>query len=451
MIKGKTIIELTDVHTGEVERHEDNNMVTNALNKIFEPLGYFKIPSNIAEAFLPLYEKALGGILLFDGHIEENADTLFAPATVKMTGCGVYSQQNTTNFTYRGNFNVTESEIDIKNKFAKYVYDFPTSIANGTIACVCLTSKDGGCGSYGFLERCDSRTGSFLSRMTTEIPNAKIKYAGTTDSKEYAFFLNKEADIMYCFMINSLTSITIIKRKAYMTSISAFDNPGGRSKGDIIDRIDIDVPEGILKSVNYMGYNYDQEEGALYVTTAVEDVPVGGEFSVLEYYLEKGNLQGYNLINTTEKKLRMYRSSHTAPFVYKKRIYFFDAYNSIYSFSITSPDDYYMINNPFSTSVYFIDAKNGLIFLYVNNSTSLKIINTHTKELLSTELNHKEYDVIPVSNSIFLLQGGSNHDTFSYAHAQMNYLATINNLSTPVVKTADKTMKVTYIIQEVAE
>lgn len=28
------------------------------------------------------------------------------------------------------------------------------------------------------------------------------------------------------------------------------------------------------------------------------------------------------------------------------------------------------------------------------------------------------------------------------------YLATINNLSTPVTKTADKTMKVTYIIQE---
>ena len=29
-----------------------------------------------------------------------------------------------------------------------------------------------------------------------------------------------------------------------------------------------------------------------------------------------------------------------------------------------------------------------------------------------------------------------------------NYLATINNLESPVTKTADKTMKVTYIIQE---
>lgn len=29
-----------------------------------------------------------------------------------------------------------------------------------------------------------------------------------------------------------------------------------------------------------------------------------------------------------------------------------------------------------------------------------------------------------------------------------HYLATINNLTEPVVKTSDKTMKVTYIIQE---
>ena len=31
-LKGETIIELTDVTTGEVEVHRDTNMVTNALN-----------------------------------------------------------------------------------------------------------------------------------------------------------------------------------------------------------------------------------------------------------------------------------------------------------------------------------------------------------------------------------------------------------------------------------
>ena len=45
----------------------------------------------------------------------------------------------------------------------------------------------------------------------------------------------------------------------------------------------------------------------------------------------------------------------------------------------------------------------------------------------------------------YYLTCGSNNGTFAI---RTDYLATINNLSSPVVKTADKTMKVTYILQE---
>ena len=38
-LKGITRIELTDIHTGEVETYENHNMVTNALRDIFTPLG----------------------------------------------------------------------------------------------------------------------------------------------------------------------------------------------------------------------------------------------------------------------------------------------------------------------------------------------------------------------------------------------------------------------------
>ena len=47
MLKGKTKIELTNVHTGEVEVIEKENMVTNALQYIFDPLGYIKYGSTI--------------------------------------------------------------------------------------------------------------------------------------------------------------------------------------------------------------------------------------------------------------------------------------------------------------------------------------------------------------------------------------------------------------------
>lgn len=40
MLKGKTKIELKDVRTGNVDVVEKDNMVTNALQHIFNPLGY---------------------------------------------------------------------------------------------------------------------------------------------------------------------------------------------------------------------------------------------------------------------------------------------------------------------------------------------------------------------------------------------------------------------------
>ena len=43
--------------------------------------------------------------------------------------------------------------------------------------------------------------------------------------------------------------------------------------------------------------------------------------------------------------------------------------------------------------------------------------------------------------------GSSNYHYHTFRYLG-NYLATINNLESPVVKTADKTMKVTYIIEE---
>ena len=120
MLKGKTIIELTDVNTGKVERHEDENMVTNALKHIFEPMGPYKDTSYLfGEGILPYYEKLLGGILMFDGEIEEDREMLFAPSGVSMTACGVYGQQNDGIGKCRGDFNVTESEVNLTDKYVK--------------------------------------------------------------------------------------------------------------------------------------------------------------------------------------------------------------------------------------------------------------------------------------------------------------------------------------------
>lgn len=149
MLKGTMKIELTDVKTGQTETVLEHNMVTNALANIFKPLGLVKDPSRMYESFAPYYQKLLGGLLLFDSNIEENADMLYPPAEAQLIGSAVYGQQNNTTGKVRGSFNQTESELNLTDRYMKYVHDFQTSQANGTISCVCLTHVNGGYTSYG--------------------------------------------------------------------------------------------------------------------------------------------------------------------------------------------------------------------------------------------------------------------------------------------------------------
>ena len=53
MLKGKMIIEMTDVHTGETEKVVEHNMITNALSEIFKPLGLAKDTSILYNTFAP--------------------------------------------------------------------------------------------------------------------------------------------------------------------------------------------------------------------------------------------------------------------------------------------------------------------------------------------------------------------------------------------------------------
>ena len=125
-LKGTTRIELTDVHTGKVEVYENHNMVTNALRDIFMPLGLSQRPSRYFYDFTPYYQKLLGGILCFDTEIPEDADNYYPPASANLVGCAVYGQQNNTKNTFRGEFNQTESEINLKDRDFKYLSNAST-------------------------------------------------------------------------------------------------------------------------------------------------------------------------------------------------------------------------------------------------------------------------------------------------------------------------------------
>ena len=113
-MKGHTLIQLTDVNTGKIEKVEDNNMITNALNYYLASAGMMDISNSLAYSQVrnyPLWQSLLGGILLFDRKIEESSETVVPPYDAIMVANGSYKLSNNSEVTELGSFNETESGI----------------------------------------------------------------------------------------------------------------------------------------------------------------------------------------------------------------------------------------------------------------------------------------------------------------------------------------------------
>ena len=463
MLKGKTIIELTDVNTGKVECHESDNMVTNAIYHIFEPLGHYKTAAKLLTAsdMIPFYQNLLGGILLFDGEIEENAEQIYAPSSVNLTACGVYGRQNDTTNTCRGDYNMTESEVNLSSKYVKFVYDFTTSQGNGNIACVALTSKRAGYCGYG------AKDATYVSGDAVEVlpSDNVINFMGQSNCSrrgggntlgvtQYLFAVDAENDVLWYLRVNSAKSISIVKRKGYFKTVGVFDTPS--SSGKLMETIDLpDMGTGLYNTSNIY-YNYVESEKCLYVYSAANYyTDAGAAFNVIKINIRNNALTEYPMTNQTNE--RVYISSNytyvDGGFIYIK------GYNNykIFKVAIGNSADVREIawpSNCRSSYIFPCFAYGGRIFYdvhshsYTDNGDRLLVLNTETEELLMTEsryiyghLSSAEQCAVPVMGHPECVW------EYGYVIYPGMYLATINNIE-PVTKTADKTMKVTYIIRE---
>ena len=85
-LKGEMVIELTDTNTGAVEKVQETNMITEAVNNILglNPMGiYLKASGEYDNSvlwngtLLPICPNMIGGILLFPAVLEEKADHIY--------------------------------------------------------------------------------------------------------------------------------------------------------------------------------------------------------------------------------------------------------------------------------------------------------------------------------------------------------------------------------------
>lgn len=469
MIKGKTKIELTNVHTGEVEVIEKENMITNALQYIFNPVGYIKAGSVMyGSDYVNYYATLTGGLLLLDKTVPENADNIFLDTSIGVTGCAVFDKQNTSDQTLRGSYNATETEIDVVNRTIKYVYDFDTAEANGTIACAALTHAYGGYSNRGCVkEPVREQYPYFMS-----IGSGTLKFSGSSAgisaydrnlsyttygaNYKFIFLIDAAKDMVYYFSVDSTTSITIRGYRANINTVSLFDTPStGRT---LLFEKTIVFSTAI--SQQYFSYNYDEETEKLYVVSGASvNISNGGAFTITEIDVAGDYaVKQYSMTNKTGVALRMFYSRDNT-LCYDGYIYlmpYSGTYN-IYREEIGNAANVQKIDVAVRQSCP-IFAKDKRVYFANPSSYSpswgLYIVETDSFTLKYPEAKYL-YDAsgrqfVPIKGvpMTYFMSCGTSDGVFGI---RTDYLATINNLDSPVVKTAEKTMKVTYTLSEVTE
>lgn len=143
MFKGHTDIILTDVRTGEETVYSDDNLVTKALEEYLKPCGNLANNARNQEILESYFNTLLGGVLLLKNTITENVNTIVTPAGNQMIGCGSYNVANSSAATELGSYDTTESGF-LDDVTYRHVWDWADSQAVGQIGCVCLTSAPHG-------------------------------------------------------------------------------------------------------------------------------------------------------------------------------------------------------------------------------------------------------------------------------------------------------------------
>lgn len=466
MLKGKSVIELTDVHTGEKEVYEDTNLVTDAvmdvLNTNIMGLLYNNTGFNGSSGenwMLPLKKNIMGGILLYQNEIEERADNYYAPMSNPLIGYASDNANNTEDIR-RGSRNLTESkEVDGGYRF---VWDFQTSQANGTISSICMTNTLAGRGTQ-------YENNYFVRLATYYGDDGPYKVEAYRDNKR--IFIADGYRLEMTTFYNS-TQATLRKYLDDFLHASLTDRPTSRRVLDAVEETTIELghyplyylysggsKDGVMEpystSTDVRTYLYHGADGKWYGLVRRDNRIFDYISGSREYYKHDGyewfldtidgdqcttqkisapsgisdltsiGMSGKWLMCYTGTKVYRIDTTNVANIELVPNI----EYNSSHYMTYIVDDDI-VING-----WYFMD---GAPMLYVRETTDMNYVAWGRKQMAR----HKAYAVRE------WMYSSNGYRLYKELYLYTPYLATINNLATPVIKTADKTMKITYTITE---
>lgn len=185
-MRGETKIELFDAKSGElVKSVTKHNLVTNACKNIINGLvklstlgkgtndsmlnafgnfrkGLFGDSRSIEDTLKDIF----GGVLVFSEPISEDADHIIpTPAERRAYIGGGYQGNTLAGSPTLGSLSAESAYV--ANDYIKFVWEFTSSQCNGAIACICLTSNQGGLLGFRLDDTVYNR-GNYLYRQITD-------------------------------------------------------------------------------------------------------------------------------------------------------------------------------------------------------------------------------------------------------------------------------------------
>lgn len=453
-LTGRMVIRLTDAASGEVETVEEENMVTDALDNILlgNPMGALYYGGRnivVNKSLLPICPNTLGGIFLFSDPLEERKDNLY-PLFGNYPIAYAANDVNPWADTARGSMNLTESGPI--NSGYKFVWDFSTSQGNGTIAAAALTSSWGGKNVYG----------SPYEDGTSLVLVQDIDITGCTREQRWilsnAVTCDFERELIYSINCDNNGIVTIKKSRLPILRFGVNDRLDDSSVEELESHVLDPASFSFSRNLQYYGIFLDGGDGFWYGFSNLANSSGNAsvkwmKISRADYSFTEGT---WTLSNT---QLSGMGNRDTDYSLYKINAFacIRDGYlyalshnkSAVYKINLANQTDVTSIPLGFTSKGYALsdilgclgmalvgDVIMGYDFLIMADDTAIRTPGGKCTERLQTPL---------FCYKNFCIGWGTSN---RYVFLRTPYLGTINNLSSAVVKTADKSMKITYTLTE---
>lgn len=431
MLKGHAKIELKNEKTGKLDVIEHDNMITNGLNNILAIATSMFSTEDLNSQYFPLNNKGMGGLLLFQNTLDESADNTLIPLEETNPLIGYASNDvNSGTDTKRGSRNLTES-IKLDNGY-KFVWDFTTAQANGQISALALTHANTAKGVPS-----SNILGSYnLLNMTNNVSQDLISNAITT-----AVDFDWNSNVLTCIKTIDTSTIVVYKIKVCVGNISIGINDAIRYV-TLISQTNVTLSQSVLANTTW--HNSDDE---YYYGFGGGDYYQNKPYSV--YRIKKADYtldESFTFSGSTQYE----QTDYIGNWFKWNNSFYMTSYNIVLALDLNTKTFSRLNGGSYSI---VLDPRNylhaGTVFIKSNNTT----VSRHSNKWFFAGISNTNSEKAFISPDGIVLVIGYNYAYGSYSiWVQMGvvseYLATINNLDSPVIKTSEQSMKVTYTITE---